>query len=728
MVTTTTGLATSFIQFSRASLATVTNNVGNIAWAGHNLLLASESFDSSSWTKTTTTVAANSHTAPNSTATAETLTASSANGTTLQSYTALAVSYTFGVWLKRKTGTGNIQIAADSGTYTTVTITSDWALYTVTQTPAAGTISAGVRIVTSGDEVYAWGAHLYRSDLGGMVFNPAMPAGMGTYYPTTPRNLLGFTEDLSNAAWTKTNLTVGSDAIVAPNGLQTADAITASANGVQVAVSISAAFSVGAPNTASVYAKAGTSGFIQIIPSTVVLAGAFANFDLSSGVVGSKGGSGLTSSITPVGDGWYRCSITLTAAATGSLQINMTNSATSARAEVFAGSAGSVSYLWGAQLSSSASLDAYSPQYGAAVTSAAYYAPRLDYDPVTLVAKGLLVEDARSNLITYSAELDNVAWTPAASSISASAIVSPDGVSSAEKIVENSATAVHAINTPNITYAATTVYTVTVYAKKGERNWMYMQFSTAPFGGTLRGWFNIDTGVVGVTQNVTCSIIPVGNGWFRCSMTATSTVGGTGIVAIACTTADAVTSYAGDGTSGLYLWGAQLEASSFATSYIPTGASQVTRVADVASVSTQAFPYSTTAGSWVVNMQTLYSGAPVGNAYILNYDGNTSKRVAYINSGDQNLFSFDGSTTVQAAGDITGSVSKIASAYDATNRYLVSNAGTVASGTVAAGYSSASAVYLGNVNTSSALINGHIRQVTYLPRRISNDELQTRTT
>jgi hypothetical protein len=216
MPTTTTGIATEFIQFTRASNATVTDSDGLVKWAPHNLLLNSESFDTSSWTKTTTTVAVNSIAAPNGTTTADTLTAAGANSTTLQSYTALAVPYTFGVWLRRKTGTGNIQIAADSGTYTTVTITSSWALYTVSQTPAAGTISAGIRIVTSADEIYVWGAALYRSDLGGMQPNTS---AYTLYNPTTPKNLLGYTESFDNAAWTKSGLAatpVITNTVVAP--------------------------------------------------------------------------------------------------------------------------------------------------------------------------------------------------------------------------------------------------------------------------------------------------------------------------------------------------------------------------------------------------------------------------------------------------------------------------------------------------------------------------------
>jgi hypothetical protein len=127
----------------------------------YNLLTFSEQFDNAAWTKSSVTVSANSDTAPDGTTTADTLAATGANGTTLSSFTALAASYTFLVWLKRKTGTGNIDISAHSGgTWVTQTITSSWALYTVTQTLSAGASTPGIRIVTSGDEVYAWGADL----------------------------------------------------------------------------------------------------------------------------------------------------------------------------------------------------------------------------------------------------------------------------------------------------------------------------------------------------------------------------------------------------------------------------------------------------------------------------------------------------------------------------------------------------------------------------------------
>jgi hypothetical protein len=386
---TTTGFATDLITFSRGSLATVTDSDGYIKWAQHNLLLASEQLDTSSWTKTSATVAANSIAAPDSAITADTIVASGANGTVLQSYTAVAVPYVFGVWLRRKTGTGNIQIAADNGTYTTVTITNDWALYTVTQTPTAGTKSAGIRIVTSGDEVYAWGAYLYRSDLGGMQAN----ASAYPYYnPSTPKNLLGYSEAFDNAAWTKGNSSISANTIAAPNGSLSADTLVSAAS--TTATFTNQAFTLtAAAYTFSVYVKASGARFVQLL-WTGGISTNFANFDLTLATVTS--GNYTSASITGAANGWYRLAITSTlSGAAGNTNINLVDSGAATRGSSFTGDGISGVYLWGAQLSNSASLDPYTPNVGAAPSAAAAHGPRLDYDPSTLAAKGLLVEDTR---------------------------------------------------------------------------------------------------------------------------------------------------------------------------------------------------------------------------------------------------------------------------------------------------------------------------------------------
>jgi hypothetical protein len=124
-----------------------------------NRCLWSEEFDNAVWAATNITVGAEVS-APDGATTAETLTASAGNGTIIQDLGVVAsAAKTFSVWLKRKTGTGNIDLTMDGGaSWTTKTITSSWARYSVTQTLADEDV--GIRIVTNTDAIYAWGAQV----------------------------------------------------------------------------------------------------------------------------------------------------------------------------------------------------------------------------------------------------------------------------------------------------------------------------------------------------------------------------------------------------------------------------------------------------------------------------------------------------------------------------------------------------------------------------------------
>lgn len=144
-----------------------------------NRLLYSEDFSNAAWAKTNVTVTADSTAAPDGATTADTLTATAANGTVIQDLGVVASAKKTGsLWLKRKTGSGNIQLTMDGGTgWTTVAVGADWTRFPITQTLADEDF--GVRIVTSGDEVYAWGGQIEQANgwSGG--------AWMTTYVPTT---------------------------------------------------------------------------------------------------------------------------------------------------------------------------------------------------------------------------------------------------------------------------------------------------------------------------------------------------------------------------------------------------------------------------------------------------------------------------------------------------------------------------------------------------------------
>ena len=731
-MTTTTGVATEFITFTRASNATVTDSDGKVKWAPHNLLLNSESFDAAAW-GSKAYVTANAAVAPNGTTTADRINNTGVADNVAQTATVSpGVAYTFSFWAKNNGGTtASYRVYDNTNFADIVAVTSyfslingsTWTQITVTFTAPAGCTTANCYVsATNGttNNVFIWGASLYRSDLAMQPNTSAYPM----YNPTTPKNLLGYTEDFSNAAWIKPagTTTINPNQATAPDGTTTADLVTAIAGTAfhYFYQTNSASGSV----TATIYAKAGTANWLGF-GSGYTNGAETAWFNLSTGTCGAVAAGG-TSTMTDAGNGWWRCSHTRSSWTGGAIIAFITN-ANSATAFNAAGT--ETIYLWGAQLSDSASLDPYVPVYGAAVTSAAYYGPRRDFDPVTLACKGLLVEEQRVNLLLYSEDFTNGAWTPSNFTVSGNT-TAPSGTSTADLVYPTaSGDYCYAYQSPN----QTGLSSISVYAKASGKNVVWAYLKSAAEGGVA--YFDLSDQttqvVAGSVSTFTATISPVGNGWYRLIATASASFTGVYPAGFGISDAKGSQSITKSGTSGVYLWGAQLDSVSggnapFATSYIPTGAATATRNADVASVSTQAFPYSQTEGTWVANFQTIFTGAAPLSAWIVGADNSNSKRIMYMPATDDRVRSFDGSTEIIATGDATGAITKSAAAFGQTDRALVTNGGTVATGAVAAGYGTASVATLGSSNSLSAL-NGHIRQITYLPRRISNIELQTRT-
>ena len=733
MPTTTTGVATEFIQFTRASNATVTDSDGKIKWAPHNLLLASESFDAASWVKSFLSVAANSTTAPNGTTTADKLYPTSSSGRLYQTVTvpeysvlsfyAKAAEMTALnvrdpannsiaiVYVDLNTGAVSGSAAANASA---VPAEDDWWFITWA---TAGVAYANVSIApcnavgstastpSGTNGVYLWGAALYRSDLGGMQPNTS---AYPMYNPTTPKNLLGYTEDFSNWAKTVAGDTITLNAATAPNGLQTADLWVA--DGTSANHRLDQTVSVQpTTGTYSFYAKLQTaSAFIQISQSGNNAG--WVNFDLVNGTKSDQG-TGITGSITSVGNGWYRCSAYNTNSPSANLRLSLVTGLSATRIETAAISSGI--YLWGAQLSDSASLDAYSPVYGAAVTSAAYYGPRRDFDGATLACKGLLVEEQRTNIIVGSANFSGggIGWVLDGASLITSATAGPDGSLSATSIVQGTGNN-RTYQFDNSSVTGSKVFSIYVKPNAGSSLSISAIGGMSPNGPAV---INATTGAV--TGFTGASSVAVGNGWYRVFLPVTVTVA------------------SGSGTywlisgpaSSVFIWGAQLEAGSFATSYIPTGAATATRTADVASVSTQAFPYSATEGTIVVNASSPCIAA-IANMITLD-NGTTQERIRLLTDVASVKTIVTESNTTQAnlsPGSATANTPfKFAVAYKVNDFAAVVNGSAAA--TDAAGNVPVVNIARLGADSSGNYLNGHIRQITYLPRRISNTELQTRT-
>lgn len=197
----------------------------------------------------------------------------------------------------------------------------------------------------------------------------------------------------------------------------------------------------------------------------------------------------------------------------------------------------------------------------------------------TMVDSDGKIKWAPHNLLTYSEQFDNAAWSREDVTVVSNATVAPDGASTAEKIVENTATTIHRIR-QTYTPPSEAVHSFSFYAKAAERTTIRCQiYSSSPLAsadvnlsdGTL-------SGVIG-----SADISNVGNGWYRVTISATVPAAAT-IFRVYPIVGGSVL-YTGDGTSGIYLWGAHLYRSDLggmvdvpadaraipsATKYVPT--------------------------------------------------------------------------------------------------------------------------------------------------------------
>ena len=223
-------------------------------------------------------------------------------------------------------------------------------------------------------------------------------------------------------------------------------------------------------------------------------------------------------------------------------------------------------YIWHPQLNIGSTAKPYFP------TTDRLNVPRLTYQNGGGGCPSLLLEKQSTNELSYSEEFDNAAWSVKDNlSVTANATTSPDGTQNADKLVEDSSNSIHRV------YRSIdgTSKMFSFFAKPSGRSWVSVLCNN---GNT---WFDIGNGQLGtVASTSTATIENVGNGWYRCAVYNTH---GTFGALIALATGNNGTSYQGDGTSGAFVWGAQLEASSYPTSYIPTTSASATRVADACS-------------------------------------------------------------------------------------------------------------------------------------------------
>lgn len=357
--------------------------------------------------------------------------------------------------------------------------------------------------------------------------------------------------------------------------------------------------------------------------------------------------------------------------------------------------------------------------------------PRFDFDPETLVCRGLLIESERTNLLNYSQQFDNVYWLKTRLNVTGTPAwvnqaISPDGTQNADKLIEDTSTNTHFIQR---TYAAaaSTTYTYSVFLKAGERTFALVQvgmFANQISPNAVN--INLTTGAFTASDVNRTRVQNFGNGWWRVSTTVTTIASAVNLAPnIFVASALGTTNYTGNGTSGIFAWGMQFEEGAFSTSYIPVEASQVTRTADIATMTGTNFSDWYSAGAGGVVARVLPSTVS-GTRPALQFDDATADEVITLRGNTTNpelVIVDDGSPQAQIdAGTIAANTAyNLGGAWNTNNCAAAVNGGAAVTDTSAT-IPTVTQARLGSDGTN--YLNGHLQTIRYWPQRLIDTEIQ----
>lgn len=354
--------------------------------------------------------------------------------------------------------------------------------------------------------------------------------------------------------------------------------------------------------TFSIYAKAGTEDWIRLRVNTSGTT-AQSYFDLANGALGVTQTGLIDRKIEDVGGGWYRCSISFNSTsnlvliypALGNGDITHTS--------------GNI-YIQDAQLEQGL----VARDYIETTTSAVYggitdNVPRIDYTDAT--CPSLLLEPTRTNGLNHSEHFDT--YNKSNTTISINYGLSPENKNNSAKFIPNTTTTQHSINSQAYgSISSGDKFTFSVFAKADEyANIVLTTGMYHLYGQWVYVSVNLNTGVINGSNADSTFVEDFGNGWYRVGFTATTIASGSSDnLTIKCSNDPSNSgqgpSFAGDGTSGILIYGAQHELGSYPTSYIPTYGTSVSR--NIESLSKYDFENSTSQTLFIECGQTKYTG------------------------------------------------------------------------------------------------------------------------
>ena len=333
--------------------------------------------------------------------------------------------------------------------------------------------------------------------------------------------------------------------------------------------------------------------------------------------------------------------------------------------------------------------------------------PRVEYD-ANGVAKGLLIEEARTNQFLYSNDLTNAVWGVISATASTSSEVAPDGTTTATLLTATGSGAMFVRGS----LSGGTQYAFSFFAKNSSSGWVGC--SNAGFFAS----FDIQNGAVGTVGDGTASIQNYGNGWYRCSWVPADTSFNT---AFRIRLAAGDNDFATTNETG-HFFGPQAETGTFPTSYIPTSGATATRSADIASVSVSEFGYNQAQGSVVVE-QSIFQTAGNSVAWQID-DGSQSDRYVFN--------SYNGNTAVIVSNAAQASLTHTGQSADvvykhgfawASNDFVSTYDGGAIQSDTSGSLPTVTTVRLGK-DAGTSPLNGHIKSINYYPLRLSDAKLQ----
>ena len=341
-----------------------------------------------------------------------------------------------------------------------------------------------------------------------------------------------------------------------------------------------------------------------------------------------------------------------------------------------------------------------SPRTYNATTSAAYYGPRFDYNPSTLAARGLLIEESRTNLCLWSQQFANAAWQ-SRSYVTDNFATAPDGTTTAARINSNMASD-NVVQFISVT--ASTTYTYSFYSRNN--------------GGTTSNYRIYN-------QSGLADIVPLTSYFSQINGTTFSLISVTFTTPVACTQVAVYVSAGNGPTENVIVWGAQLELGAFATSYIPTAAASVTRAADSVTMTGTNFSswYNQSEGTFVANFALPF--VDNDSPRVIGFDTAAGATPMYLSGSSVTLFNsvVNGAS---AAGVSTSATNKAALGYtDGVSNSMCVGGGTV--GNSATDYNLGTPTALNLGSGAGSYLNGWIASLTYYNTRLPNATLQSLT-